>query len=713
MVTRMTIDSGRKSVRRYAIIAGAVVLTLSLSALSAQAAPERERLTILVACGVLLIETALVVALVQLARRRREAQRLLEARLHFGHLLSELSLSLTAAAPDEVDSTLDAGLRRITAAVRIDWVWRWELGNTRDGGWHSPQLMAGEPAYFDVRAALPRTLQENLVALGVADGASVAVPLTVDGVTGGAIFWARAADSLVAVDELQMLTTAAATVLQRRRAERALGESDRLKGAILASLPAHVAVLDRQGTIIAVNGAWREFGRANGVTSDAAIEPGQNYLSACMSGICAGAPAAADALHLIAAACAGEHSDIQVEYACDGPGIERWFLMTAEPLRRPEGGAVVTHSDITVRKVNEIALRESEGRFRRMSDALPVAIWMADVDGQCSYCNQQWLRMTGRSLEQEMGAGWLESVHPDDRVAARRSYLDAVDARRPFRLEYRIRRYDGEYRWLLDTGMPRYGSDDEFHGFVGGCIDITERREAEQLFRDLNRRLIVAQEDERRRIARELHDHLNQQLALLAIDLQQLSLHPPKTAEALTAALHADWRRTTEIASDVHAISHRLHPSKLEALGLVATMRAHCRDVSRQGFAVQFSEPDVPPGISADVALCLFRVLEEAVTNALRHSGAGGADVELKANGTGIRLRVSDRGRGLTASERSSGLGLISMRERMQVVGGTLSITSNEGGGTVVEAHVPYTARHYAAGDAEAAGTFPRAVRAS
>lgn len=654
---------------------------------------ERGRVTILVASLVLILETALVVALVRLARRRREAQRLLEGRLRFGHALSDLSLSLSTVAPEEIEAAIDGSLRRVAAGVGIDWVVRWERGDPRDGQWDSPSLPAGEHVYFEVHAALPETVQESLRAAGAAEGGSVAVPLTMgDGVV-GAIFWARGRDPAwsVSIDELRTVSSAVATVLQRKRAERALQQSDRFKGAILASLPAHVAVLDKAGTIVAVNGAWLEFGRANGSAAIASIGEGANYLRVCREAIEAGEPAAADALRLIETACAGGHSDGQVEYRCDAPGEERWFLMTTEPLRRADGGAVVTHSDITIRKMNEIALRESEDRFRRMADALPVAIWMAGTDGNCTYLNQQWLSMTGRSLEQQLGERWLEALHPDDRDGCSEAYLEAFHARRLFRTEYRIRTHDGEYRWLLDSGIPRYGSDGAFHGYVGGCIDITERREAEQMLRDLNRRLIVAQEDERRRIARELHDHLNQQLALLAIDLQQLSIHPPETAEALAVALHADWRRTTEIASDVHAISHRLHPSKLEALGLVATIRAHCRDMSRPSFAVRFSEHDVPPGIPPDVALCFFRVLEEALTNASRHSGASTVNVTLEGDAGGIVLRVADAGRGLAPGQQATGIGLVSMRERLQLVGGTLSIESRQGEGMTVEARVPAT----------------------
>jgi signal transduction histidine kinase len=272
-----------------------------------------------------------------------------------------------------------------------------------------------------------------------------------------------------------------------------------------------------------------------------------------------------------------------------------------------------------------------------------------------------------------------------------REYDRAFAERQPFSMDYRIRQHDGRYRWLMDIGEPRYGADGTFHGYVGGCIDITDRRDAEQMLRDLNRRLILAQEDERRRVARDLHDHLNQQLALLAIDLQQLSLHPPDALETLVESLQAAWQRTADIASDVHTISHRLHPSKLEALGLVATIRAHCRDLSRQSLKVEFSQQGNPTGIAPDVSLSLYRIVEEALSNVARHSGASEAHVALIERAGEIVLRVSDSGRGFAdAAGAASGLGLISMRERLQAVGGTLTIASTPGAGTTIEAHVPH-----------------------
>jgi len=149
------------------------------------------------------------------------------------------------------------------------------------------------------------------------------------------------------------------------------------------------------------------------------------------------------------------------------------------------------------------------------------------------------------------------------------------------------------------------------------------------------------------------------------------------------------WRRTAEIASDVHGISHRLHPSKMEALGLVATIQAHCRDSSRQGRPVTFRETNVPK-ISPDRALSLYRVLEEALGNVFRHSGASGAHVTLVGLDHQVVLRVSDDGAGfVNDGEKTAGLGLVSMRERVESLNGRLSIVSVPGNGTVVEARIP------------------------
>jgi PAS domain S-box-containing protein len=649
---------------------------------------ERDRREIAIGGLVVFVETALILALFRVARRRREAQRLLRARVAFDSSLLALTVAVTSAPTDRISSTLEGELARLAPSLGLDRVRRWNLG---DAEWDAGELRASQPL-FRRFAGLPPDVRRELNSSGWHSGWALAIPLGGGGVVFGAVFCICRGDVKAwraGFAELHILGTTVANVLERKRSEGLLEQSNRLRGSILASLPANVAVLDRDGRIVGVNRSWEAFGRENGVMSLGAIGPGTNYREACLAAMRAGADGAPQALAMIDAACRGEFNRTSLEYRADAPTRKRWFEMTAVPLLRPEGGAIVTHIDVSAQKMNEIALRESEDRFRRMAEALPVAIWMSEADGQCSYVNQQWLQLTGRTLEEEVGSGWLDSVHADDRAETMGTYRRAFDAREAFLMEYRIRRHDGEYRWLLDSGLPRYGSDGVFHGYVGGCVDITDRKNAVQTLRDVNRRLILAQEEERRRIARDLHDHLSQQLALLAIDLQQISTSPPKNVDALREALQGAWGRTAEIASDVHAMSHKLHPSKLEALGLVATMRAHCRDVSRQGLAVQFFERNIPDRLPGDVSLCLFRVLEEAITNVARHSGAREATVTVELDRE-IVLRVFDKGRGFNGGRNAvNGLGLVSMRERLEALGGHLTVTSHPGRGTIVEASIP------------------------
>jgi PAS domain S-box-containing protein len=650
---------------------------------------ERDRKGFIVGGLIVSVETALLVALVIVARRRREAQRLLRARLDFDTSLLDLIVALTSAPADRIAWTLEAELHRMSATLGIDRVRRWNFG---DAAWDSPLLRASQPALLRSLSELPPDVQRELSAAAWRGGSGVAIPLAGGGVVFGALF-CMCRDGATAwragQAELHILGTTAANVLERKRAEGQLEQSHRLRGSILQSLPANVAVVDRDGVIIAVNRFWKMFGQENGATSPAVFDEGANYRAVCLEGVRAGAEGAAQALVMIEAACRGEFNTDTIVYRCDSDTRKRWFEMTAVPLLRPEGGAIVKHLDVSEQKMTELALRESESRFRRMADAIPIAVWMSETDGRCSYVNQRWLDLTGRTFEQEAGIGWLDNVHPDDQDTSMDTYMRAFNLRETFSVEFRVRRHDGEFRWLLASGTPRYGADGAFLGFIGGCVDITERRGAELALRDVNRRLVLAQEDERRRIARELHDHLSQQLALLAIDLQQIGVGPPKTPDALREALQQAWGRTAEIASDVHAISHRLHPSKIEALGLAATIRAHCRDVSRQSLSVRFSEDPMPAGITPEVSLGLFRVLEEALTNVARHSGVREAQVSLLFDGH-IVLRVADQGRGFRSSKDAPrGLGFVSMRERIEAMGGHLTVVSHPGQGTVIEARVP------------------------
>ena len=231
----------------------------------------------------------------------------------------------------------------------------------------------------------------------------------------------------------------------------------------------------------------------------------------------------------------------------------------------------------------ERSLRESEERFRVMADTAPVMVWRAGPDQRCDFFNEPWLAFRGRRLQDEIGDGWTEGVHPDDLQRCLTAYTAAWPGRESFRMEYRLRRADGEYRWVLDTGVPRLASDGALLGYIGSCLDITERRQAEEALRaneaalrqshaeiaDLAGRLITAQEAERARIARDLHDDISQKLAAISIAMSECRLPELHASGDLLEVLSAVQRQTIELAEDIRLLSHDLHPDVLKHAGLV------------------------------------------------------------------------------------------------------------------------------------------------
>jgi PAS domain S-box-containing protein len=372
---------------------------------------------------------------------------------------------------------------------------------------------------------------------------------------------------------------------------------------------------------------------------------------------------------------------------------ERDIALTYFPIHGPNGidRVASTAQDITERNRIESALRESEERFRLVANSAPVMIWMSGINKLCTYFNKQWLQFRGRTMDQEIGNGWAEGVHPGDFELCLNTYSEAFDCREKFEMEYRLRRADGEYRWILDIGIPRFGLGGSFEGYIGSCIDVTERKLAEEALSSIGRRLIEAHEQERTWIGRELHDDINQRLALVAVELDQSNLEL-----ALDSEIHSNIQRAqsriAEIAKDVHRLSHRLHTSKLDYLGLTAAASGFCREFSEQRkVEIQFRSSNVPRILPKEMSLSLFRVLQEALSNSFKYSGVKSFNVELQGHDDRIELVVSDSGRGFSEEEvkGASGLGLISMRERMQIIHGNFSVESNDRG-TTVRASVPW-----------------------
>ena len=349
-------------------------------------------------------------------------------------------------------------------------------------------------------------------------------------------------------------------------------------------------------------------------------------------------------------------------------------------------------ADLIERTLAEEALRESEERFRLIANTAPVMIWMSGAENEITYLNQNWLDYTGRPLDAVLGQRQAEVLHPDEAGRCREVYEKAFARRQPFQLEHRLRRHDGEYRWVMTTGVPRCNLDGSFVGYIGTGVDITERKLAEEVLSTISQKLIEAHEEESRRMARELHDDINQRLAVVSVRLGYLKQSLPASAAELEQAIGGVSQEIADLAADIQGLSHRLHPAKLELLGLEGAAAGFCEELSNlHGVTIDVHFENIPTALPQEVSLCLYRVLQEALQNVVKHSVSRHAHVSLNGQIDTINLMVKDSGAGFNPHEamRGPGLGLTSMKERLKVVGGRLSIHSRRGRGTTIHAVAP------------------------
>jgi PAS domain S-box-containing protein len=344
--------------------------------------------------------------------------------------------------------------------------------------------------------------------------------------------------------------------------------------------------------------------------------------------------------------------------------------------------------NISERKQVEQALSESEQRFRHMSDTAPVYIWMSGTDKGCSYVNQAWLTFVGKELEQEVGDGWTRGIHHVDLDRCLKSYFSAFDARKPFTLEYFHRRFDGEYRMVLSTGVPRFTSDGAFIGFIGSVIDITEVKLAERKLQRLMGELINLQEEERRRIAAELHDSLGQSLVIIK-HRSMLCLREFTGSDRVAEQLEEISSSATAAIDELHEIAHNLRPYELDRLGLVKaveTMIAKLGNSMPMQLSADLDQIDglLPPAAETSV----YRIVQEGLSNVVKHADAGKAFVGIKKVQDRLVISVWDNGKGIRTeqkeSESKSGFGLAGIAERARMLGGSCDIESRPELGTTL-----------------------------
>ncbi len=634
-------------------------------------------------------------------------------------------------------------------------------------------------------------------------------------------------------------------ITERKKVEEKVRSSEELLRHVMGSLSAHIAVLDREGIIIAVNETWENFAFENNAHNPSTIGIGINYLDVCRQAATSD-ESARRVLEGLEDVLNGRTHSFAIEYPCHSATQQRWFELHATPLSGSRGGIVVSHENITDRKRAEEALRDltatleqrikeraaelvqANERFEWMVQATHDGVYDWNLVDHTVYYSPRWKEMHGieESEQLESSEDWASRIHPDDRsriVERLQAYWH--QEHHEFWEEYRIRRKDGTYIWVLDRSIAIRDGQGRAIRMVGAETDITWRKEAEEALRrqehefhaladnvpaffaylgldrryryvnkryeelfglpideitkmtveqllgregyaqvgshldeafrgtacsfdyrleppgtgecwlsaqyvpdrdeagrviglfvllsditqlkltetmlrereeelsHLSAKLLLVQEEERRRIAREIHDDLTQRLAALTLELHRLQLSDTGLGDAFSVRLQKLTKSAEKLTSDLQRLAHHLHPAILEHVGLEAAVRELVDDfAATTGLETEVMVKGLPGDIPLERATCLYRILQESLRNVQKHAKAKTVLVRIVQTPGGIGLCVHDDGQGFESGpdeSRLKGLGLTSMEERVKLYNGTFRVRTKQNDGTELHACIP------------------------
>jgi signal transduction histidine kinase len=483
---------------------------------------------------------------------------------------------------------------------------------------------------------------------------------------------------------------------REQAARRAEAQRSRELQQTLDSLSAHIAILDESGDIVAVNGVWRAFAEANGGDPDSVSE-GANYLRACETATSGNAEDAAAFAEGIRAVLSGQRDGFELEYPCHSPTERRWFIGRVTPYFSNERSwAVVAHENITQRRLAEEALKDQKVLLETILGQAADAIIVCDDEGRFTFANAAARRMAlrdpeGTTLDMTPEV-WGVAHYPDGRRITREewSIARALRGETTVGREARMVRPDGAHLDLLISAAPLNNADGDLVGAVAGLLDITEYKRAEEE-RDLLRLQEIearSQNEERRRVARDLHDVVLQDLsgALQSLRLTHLRARRSGVDLDLGEELEALTRATSGLRSAMYDLRHEKERPFVRSVESLVELNRQLTPGRETKLVVEEGFPEELP---REVGVELLRVLQEALVNARRHSGARNVEVSLRAEDGTLVAAVRDDGRGFDAAATRAGVGLSAMRERVEGLGGGIDVSSRPGGGTGVTVRVP------------------------
>lgn len=477
-------------------------------------------------------------------------------------------------------------------------------------------------------------------------------------------------------------------ISERKRTEQALQDSEAHFRLVVESAPNALVMVDAQGTITLVNSQTEcLFGYRReellGKSVDMLVPRRSRASHADLRRGFTAAPAQR---------AMGAGRDL---HGVRKDGSEVPIEIGLSPVTTGEGTWVLASIiDISERRRAEQALRDSEMLFRSLVEASAQAVWVAEADGTVSSMSETFEQLTGIPFGPAFSRQWTEAIHPDDRVLAWEAWSRAAERGDVFAVEYRLRMRDGSYRSMQAYAVPIRTHGQPVERWIGTLTDVQDRKDREEYLRTLPQHLLSAQEAERRRIARELHDEVGQALTASQIKLRDLEMQLRDTPR-----MHA----VTDISAIIGTLLHQvrqmsldLRPSVLDDLGLVSAMRWFLRErVSQGGIEVSFEPATDLPRFDPAIETTLFRVFQSALTNVLRHANASKVGVSLRLEQGRLMLEIHDNGKGfdlVTARRRAKGggsLGLLGIEEWVRLSGGDIMIESGPGRGTRVYAAVP------------------------
>jgi len=340
-----------------------------------------------------------------------------------------------------------------------------------------------------------------------------------------------------------------------------------------------------------------------------------------------------------------------------------------------------------------------EDWLRLAAEGSQMGLWHWNEVNQHFSWDKKTGEMFGGVAEGEVNLEtFYKALHPADHKRVRHYWRYVLEHGLPYDQEYRSLRSDGTIRWIHVRGKGYYDEGGKPLCMVGVALDVTERKEAEDERVELSGRLINAQEQERARLAREIHDDFSQRIALLANELDFVCRMIGESAGEASERLHQLQTRVREFGDDLHALSQRLHSSRLEYLGLGPAVRSYCAEIAEQHQIQIEVHQNVPRTLPPEVALCLFRIVQEGLRNVIQHSRASKVDVLLEGGVQAVSLTISDNGVGFepSSSFASRGIGISSMSARAQMLGGTFDVLSRPAQGTQIAVILPIDSSHIA-----------------